>query len=408
MAIAAALGVVAVMALRWFQMRYRAKARITYGDGTIVNSAPGRTLLEVSRANGIAHMSVCGGRARCSTCRTLIVAGNDNLTTPTEAEAHLLGKLSAGSDVRLACQARVRGDVSVRLLIQPQASVNAPRNADPLGWGVEREIAVLFLDIRGFSKISEKSLPYDVVFILNSLFGEVGSEIEKANGYIDKFMGDGLMALFGLNSTPQEASRDAIRAAIAAQRATTSASRMLTQHLNEPLRVGIGVHTGMAVIGRIGRTADQTQPSRLTAIGDSVNIAARLESATKELACSIVLSGRTLELAGLPVRHCGRRTQHDNGAQHLAARGRAGRARHRKAGRADEPDASARKRKPCVPDPAFGSLRAALQRLGKKPVSDDAGAFLKRFPCYRGFVGAVQMRHEPKLRHTYNACGDRP
>ncbi len=181
------------------------------------------------------------------------MAGNDNLTSPTEAEAHLLGKLSAGPDVRLACQARVRGDVSVRLLIQPQASVNAPRSADPLGWGVEREIAVLFLDIRGFSKISEKSLPYDVVFILNSLFGEVGSEIEKANGYIDKFMGDGLMALFGLNSTPQEASRDAIRAAIAAQRATTSASRMLTQHLNEPLRVGIGVHTGMAVIGRIGR-----------------------------------------------------------------------------------------------------------------------------------------------------------
>ena len=298
-AIAVALGVVTIMAVRWFQMRYRAKARITYGDGSIVNSAPGRTLLEVSRANGIAHMSVCGGRARCSTCRTLIVAGNDNLTSPTEAEAHLLGKLSAGPDVRLACQARVRGDVSVRLLIQPQASVNAPRSADPLGWGVEREIAVLFLDIRGFSKISEKSLPYDVVFILNSLFGEVGSEIEKANGYIDKFMGDGLMALFGLNSTPQEASRDAIRAAIAAQRATTSASRMLTQHLNEPLRVGIGVHTGMAVIGRIGRTAGQTQPSRLTAIGDSVNIAARLESATKELACGIVLSNRTLEQAGL-------------------------------------------------------------------------------------------------------------
>lgn len=298
-AIAVAATVVAIMAARWFAMRYRAKVRVTYGDGTTVNSAPGRTILEVSRANGIPHMSVCGGRARCSTCRTLVVSGHENLTAPTEAEAHLLGKLSAGPDVRLACQARIRGDVSIRPLIQPQASVAAPRSADPLGWGVEREIAIMFLDIRGFSRISEKSLPYDVVFILNSLFGEVGGGIEAANGYIDKFMGDGLMALFGLNSTPQEASRDAIRAAIAAQRATQSASRMLTQHLNEPLRIGIGIHTGTVVVGRIGRTADQTAPSRLTAIGDTVNVAARLESATKELACGIVVSARTLELAGL-------------------------------------------------------------------------------------------------------------
>jgi adenylate cyclase len=298
-AIAVAAIVVAIMAIRWFAMRFRASARVTYGDGVVVNSAPGHTLLEVSRAAGIAHMSVCGGRARCSTCRTLIVNGSENLSTQTDAEAHLLGKLNAGPDVRLACQARVRGDVAIRPLIQPHASVHAPRSADPLGWGVEREIAVLFLDIRGFSKISEKSLPYDVVFILNSLFGEVGSGIEAANGYIDKFMGDGLMALFGLDSTPQEASRDAIRAAIAAQRATQSASRMLTQHLNEPLRIGIGIDTGMAVIGRIGRTADQTSPSRLTAIGDTVNIAARLESATKELNCGIVISARTLARAGI-------------------------------------------------------------------------------------------------------------
>jgi adenylate cyclase len=298
-AIAVAAIVVAIMAARWFALRYRASARVTYGDGAVVNSAPGHTLLEVSRAAGIPHMSVCGGRARCSTCRTLIVSGAENLTAQTDAEAHLLGKLNAGPDVRLACQARVRGDVAIRPLIQPQASVNAPRSADPLGWGVEREIAVLFLDIRGFSRISEKSLPYDVVFILNSLFGEVGHGIEAANGYIDKFMGDGLMALFGLGSSPQEASRDAIRAAIAAQRATQSASRILTQHLNEPLRIGIGIHTGMAVIGRIGKTADQTSPSRLTAIGDTVNIAARLESATKELKCGIVISARTLERAGI-------------------------------------------------------------------------------------------------------------
>lgn len=288
-----------VMALRWLAQRFSTRVKVTYGDGTSVMTAPGNTILEISRTFGIPHMSVCGGRARCSTCRTLIVEGQENCTAPTEAEKVLLARLNADPGVRLACQCRVRGDVEVRPLIQSRSRIAAPRNVDPLGWGVEREIAVLFLDIRGFSRISEKSLPYDVVFILNSLFGEVGAEIEAANGYIDKFMGDGLMALFGLTSTPEEASRDAIRAALAAQHATAQASRILTQHLSEPLRVGIGIHTGDAVIGRIGKTSDQTTPSRLTAIGDTVNIAARLEAATKELAAKIVISARTMELAGI-------------------------------------------------------------------------------------------------------------
>ena len=288
-----------VMALRWLAQRFSTRVKVTYGDGTSVMTAPGNTILEISRTFGIPHMSVCGGRARCSTCRTLIVDGQENCTAPTEAEKVLLTRLNADPGVRLACQCRVRGDVEVRPLIQSRSRIAAPRNVDPLGWGVEREIAVLFLDIRGFSRISEKSLPYDVVFILNSLFGEVGAEIEAANGYIDKFMGDGLMALFGLSSTPEEASRDAIRAALAAQHATAQASRILTQHLSEPLRVGIGIHTGDVVIGRIGKTSDQTTPSRLTAIGDTVNIAARLEAATKELAAKIVISARTMELAGI-------------------------------------------------------------------------------------------------------------
>ena len=300
-AIAMAVLVVAIVAARWLLQRFQTRIKITYGDGTEVFCTNGHTLLEVSRAWGIPHMSVCGGRARCSTCRTLVISGRENLTSPTEAEASLLRKLNADSGIRLACQARIRGDVSIRPLIQMQASLTSPRNADPLGWGVEREIAVLFLDIRGFSRISEKSLPYDVVFILNSLFGEVGTAVESHNGYIDKFMGDGMMALFGLTSTPVEASRDAIRAALAAQKATTDASRILTQHLNEPLKIGIGIHTGMAVIGRIGRTTDQTSPSRLTAIGDTVNVAARLEAATKELKTGIVVSSHALECAGIAI-----------------------------------------------------------------------------------------------------------
>jgi adenylate cyclase len=298
-ALAVIVIMLAIMVIRWVLQRFAKKVRVTYGDGTVVTAPPDQTLLDISRANGIPHMSVCGGRARCSTCRTLIVEGLENCSPVTDAERLLLDKLNADEDIRLACQCHVRGDIQVRPLIQPGNSYAALRTIDPLGWGVEREVAILFLDIRGFSRISEKSLPYDVVFILNSVFSEVGAEIEAANGYIDKFMGDGLMAIFGLSSPPRQASRDAIRAALASEAAARASSRILTHHLSEPIRIGIGVDIGTAVIGRIGRTSDQVAPSRLTAIGDTVNIAARLESATKELNCPIVLSSRAVDAAGI-------------------------------------------------------------------------------------------------------------
>ncbi len=280
-------------------LRFKKRIRIDYGDGRLITAVPGNSILEVSRQAGIPHMSVCGGRARCSTCRTLIIEGQENLTAKTSAELDLLTRLNAEDSIRLACQAKVTGNVKLRPLVLPHAQTSPSKSGDPLGWGVEREIAILFLDIRGFSKISERSLPYDVVFILNSFFGEVSSAVESNNGYVDKFMGDGMMALFGLNSTSSQASRDAICAAIDCVKAAQNVSRILTQHLAEPIKIGIGLHVGDAVIGRIGKTSDTDNLSRLTAIGDSVNISARLEQATKEFATPLVISGKIAEMAGL-------------------------------------------------------------------------------------------------------------
>lgn len=297
--IALALLVLLVLLVRYIASRFRHHVVVTYGDGTVFSANPGTSILDISRLAGVPHMSVCGGRARCSTCRTLILSGSEHLSPLAEAEAELLTKLNADPNIRLACQAKVLGDIEIRPLIDPQNHVATSRYTDPLGWGVERDIAVFFLDIRGFSKISEKSLPYDVVFILNSFFGEIAGEVEAVNGYVDKFMGDGMMALFGLSSNSKDACRDALRAAINAQTACAKVSSMLTQHLDEPIKIGIGIHVGTAVVGRIGKTADQVGPSRLTAIGDTVNIAARLESATKELKCGIVASVEVIKAAQL-------------------------------------------------------------------------------------------------------------
>jgi adenylate cyclase len=302
--------VLLIMIIRLYMQRFGKRVEVTYMPGRKVNTAPGQTLLDISRNSGIPHMAVCGGRARCSTCRTLVLYGMKNLSPPTEAESLLLDKLNAGPEIRLACQTRVEGDVHVRPLVPPQSNVVVPRIADPLGWGVERELAIFFLDIREFSQISENTLPYDVVFILNSLFAEVGSAIEQSNGYIDKFMGDGIMAIFGLESSPQAACHDALRAAVDCQDAVEKANRILQQYLEKPIRVGMGLHSGTAIIGRIGRASDQDSLSRLTAIGGTVNIASRLEQATKDLAAGLVVSKHALEYAGIdPAWKTG--TQHE-------------------------------------------------------------------------------------------------
>ena len=309
--------VAAVIAVRFILGRVRRQYKVNYGDGRVVNAVPGQTLLEVSRAAGVPHMSVCGGRARCSTCRTLVLSQTESLTGRTDAEAELLSKINADENIRLACQARVRDHVEIRPLIQPEQRSIAPRHADPLGWGVERDVAILFLDIRGFSRISEGSLPYDIVFILNSFFGEVTTAIETSNGYIDKFMGDGAMAIFGLETDIETASRDALAAASECVEAATRTSRLLTQHLKQPIRIGVGVHSGQAIIGRIGRASDQTSPSRLTAIGDTVNIAARLESATKDLNCVIVFSKANIRIRRPEKDGTARENRPHQGSQYL-------------------------------------------------------------------------------------------
>ena len=113
----------------------------------------------------------------------------------------MLARIGAPPDVRLACQtrptARSRRDAA-------DAGYGWTRGRcaerDGPGHGVEREIAVLFADLRGFTRLSEGRLPYDTVFILNRYFKAMGEAIEGAGGRVDKFIGDGIMALFGLES----------------------------------------------------------------------------------------------------------------------------------------------------------------------------------------------------------------
>ena len=207
---------VAILALRLFAVRRPAEFPVVYAGGPTVRSAVGPTLLEISRTNRVPHLSVCGGKARCSTCRVRIVERGEGLAPPAEAEQRLLRRIGAPPDVRLACQIRPNGPLMVALLLKPTAQFLTPSLASGFeAAGVDREAAVLFVDIRGFTRLSQAKLAYDVVHILNSFFAGVGQAIEAAGGRVDKYIGDGLMAVFEHPSGLPGAARAAVEAVVA-------------------------------------------------------------------------------------------------------------------------------------------------------------------------------------------------
>jgi adenylate cyclase len=289
---------VAVLVARYVRLRLlHAQVRITYPGERLVRAPVGLTVLEASRMAGIPHASVCGGRGRCSTCRVRIERGGEALPPARPDEQRVLERVGAPPGVRLACQVRPVRDVAVAPLLPATAG---PAHAAPRGdarGGREQEIAVLFADLRGFTGMAERKLPYDVVFVLNRYCEVVGSAIARAGGVPNQFSGDGVMALFGVDRGAEDGCRRALAAAHAMVAGIETLNRELAVELPAPLRIGIGIHTGPAIVGRMGY-GDSAQ---LTAIGDTVNVAARLEQLTKEYACALVMSEEVAAQAGLDV-----------------------------------------------------------------------------------------------------------
>src|SRR6185437_5277864 len=158
------LGAIAlVLAARGARERRRRRQglRVTYPDGREVVVPLGFTILDASRYAGIPHASVCGGRGRCSTCRVHVTGGLGELPAPSATERRVLARVGAAGDVRLACQTRPTHEVVVVPLLAPSLAPDASFSADGRQ-GHEAEIAVLFADLRGFTRMAEPKLPYDV------------------------------------------------------------------------------------------------------------------------------------------------------------------------------------------------------------------------------------------------------
>lgn len=271
---------------------------VHYEHGATVRVPKEMTLLEASRLNGVAHYSVCGGRGRCSTCRVRILDSDGPLPPPSDIERATLHRIHADEDIRLGCQLRPQSNLRVALLLSQNHQQTTPAENEPIRPGREEEIAVLFCDLRNFTTLTEARLPYDIVFLLNRYFAIVGQAIEQSGGRLDKFIGDGAMALFGLDGSSATACRDAMRAAATIVQEIDRLNEELEKEFSVHLRVAIGVHTGPSIVGVMG----YGQAKSLTAIGDTVNVASRLESVAKELNTTIVVSEPAIIQSGVNIK----------------------------------------------------------------------------------------------------------
>jgi adenylate cyclase len=268
---------------------------VIHSSGVAVPVRPGATVLETLREHGIPHASVCGGRARCTTCRILVTRGLDSLPAPGGLEKAALARIGAAPAVRLACQVCPTSDIAVLPLLSADAAMVHATGIRGLE-GSERPVTVMFVDLRGFTAIGESKLPYDVLFMLDQFFREMIGALSATNGYYSQFTGDGLMALYGLNGDdPKVGAADAVRGAREMLERLGRLNERLKADLPEPLRIGIGIHFAEAIVGAMGPPGSRI----ITAIGDSVNITARLESLTKEFGCAIVISRDAAEAGGL-------------------------------------------------------------------------------------------------------------
>jgi class 3 adenylate cyclase len=215
------------------------------------------------------------------------------------AAPFLLAAVGAGADpaIRLACQLRPNTDLSFFQIFRPDVTTASLRKAGSVRIGQERYLVSMFVDMRGSTTLAEQRLPFDTVFIVNRFLSAVSQAVIECGGQPNQFVGDGELALFGLNTNPQTACRQALQAAALIATNIDELNRFLSHDLLEPIRFGIGIHGGEVIIGDIGYRDHQV----FTALGDAVNVAARLQDMTKGLECEVIVSEEVYETAGLPV-----------------------------------------------------------------------------------------------------------
>jgi adenylate cyclase len=270
----------------------RRRITVSYPDGRRQTVPVGFSVPEASRLADIPHAGICGGRGRCTLCRVRVIGTND-LAPPSTTESRLLRRLGADTaTVRQACQIRPTTDISVVPLVPAAEQESLVRRRHATAIPKERFMVFVFVDMRESTQLVTTRPPYDAMFIPGRFVNAVSEAAVEAGGQAAEFRGDAVVAEFGQQCDARTACRQAVASLPIIARNLGRLSDMSRDDLRGPLRFGIGVDGSSTVSGEIG-FGDHTT---VTAFGDALSVAARLQDLTKELACEALVSDEVMRL----------------------------------------------------------------------------------------------------------------
>ena len=246
------------------------------------------TILTASLRNDISHLSACGGIGKCSTCRIEVLEGLEFCCKKTDLEEKLAQRLHLPDNIRLACQTKVSGNIRYRRLLLDKRDLTlssqlATQKLESVG--TIRNLSIMFCDIKGFTPFSEALSAYDVIFILNRYFSIMREVIIQNGGEINNYIGDAILAIFGLKESRQQTLR-ATNAGLEMLKAMDEFKDYLKKAYGRSFDIRIGIHYGEVIVGSVGYGEDK----KLTVIGDTVNIASRIEAINKDSDTRILIS----------------------------------------------------------------------------------------------------------------------
>lgn len=238
---------------------------------------------------GVPITHLCGGRARCSTCRVRVAQGLDGLSERNERERAMADRLDFPDEVRLACQTTASASADLRRLVIDQEDAELASQLGTGGLkgpiGRDIEVAVLFADVAGYTSMAEALPAYDVVHLLNRFFAMASDIVEANGGRVDNYMGDAVLALFGVDDQPKPTAA-AIRSGLAMLEAAAEIEQYTRRVYGRGFSIRVGIDFGEVVFGLLGAEGS----ARETAIGDPVNVASRLQNENKQTGTQMLVS----------------------------------------------------------------------------------------------------------------------
>jgi len=271
----------------------------------VVDVEPGQSLLKASLNAGIHHFHACGGKAKCSTCRVLVLEGGQHLNKPNGAETRLKSKIGLPDAVRLACQTHVSGPVKVERMLRDESDIQTviqingknPKKFKLKSLGLEKHLVLFFLDIRNFTAFVETHPPFDVIYTMRKIFASFNEIIVKNHGEVIETAGDEIYAIFGRSSVSNSSADNAISAGLKILDALEHLNKIYHSILQKGIQVGIGIHSGSVVLGEIdlgGRT-------KVSTVGLAINIASRIQKYTKKLNNDLLVSHEVIKESSMEV-----------------------------------------------------------------------------------------------------------